>query len=59
MASITQCDGAVARQRHDKMFSGERVLGSKARRKGGRDEDALTYGLRDQKVKAAVKKRSV
>jgi hypothetical protein len=27
--------------------------------KGGRDEDALTYGLRDQKVKAAVKKRSV
>jgi hypothetical protein len=26
---------------------------------GGRDEDVLTYGLRDQKVKAAVKKRSV
>jgi hypothetical protein len=26
---------------------------------GGRDEDALTYGLRDQKVKAAVKKHSV
>jgi hypothetical protein len=39
-----------------------RVNASLARRlgaKGGRDEDALTYGLRDQKVKAAVKKRSV
>jgi hypothetical protein len=32
MAGITQHDGAVARRRHDKTFSGEHVLGSKARR---------------------------